>query len=82
MSNANSKITPYLDKAKYHAPEEHETDLEHTAPKYKKIVGELRYLVDCNRPDTTFMVGRLGSAASKPTIRHWNIMRAIMWYLV
>lgn len=39
-------------------------------------------MADCTRPDISYVVRRLGAAATKQTTRHWNILKVTMRYLV
>lgn len=81
MVQINGKRTLYSKDEKYHAPSETEIMLPEKASQYKTIIGDLRYLADCTRPDLTYVVGRLGAAMDKPTARHWKILKSVLRYI-
>lgn len=41
-------------------------------------MGTQPYLADFKRPDLTYIVGIMGNALSKPTLRHYNMMTATL----
>lgn len=71
MEQGNPKYKPYLDGVDYHATPDEDEDMSHTAPKFKQLVGDLRYLADCTRPDISYVVGRL-ERMNKQVI-HWSV---------
>ena len=70
LSTANPKPSPYNYNTDLSPPQ----DSEDTAPvkqeNYRAIVGELRFLADCTRPDIAFLTASLARALSRPTQRH------------
>ena len=46
-----------------------------------KIVGELRYITDCTRPNFNFYVNKLSGAMHSPTRRHWLFLKNTLRYL-
>lgn len=68
MTKCQAKKTPYVDGLAYHTPMADENP--YTETKYEQLVGGLRYLEYFTITDLSFIVGRLGAAAAKPTQRH------------
>lgn len=81
MAGCNFKQTPYNEGMAYHAPAQEDEHKPETVTKFKKLIGELRYLADCTMPDLSFIVGRVGAAAANPPTRHWQMMKSTMRYL-
>lgn len=81
MLQADGKRPPYPSQTEYHAPPKENTHLPDTAGKYRKLVGDLRYIADSTRPDVAYVVGRLGAAFSNPIDIHCNFMKATLAYL-
>lgn len=46
--------------------------------KYRNIIGDLRYLADCTRPDLSYIFGRRGTEIDKPTATHYKMMKATL----
>lgn len=78
MLNANGKHTPFPNNTEYHTTTSDDIELPDTVEKFWKLVGDLPYIADSTRPDIVYVVGRLGTAMSKPTVRHWNIMKEVL----
>ena len=38
---------------------------------YASIIGNLRYAIDCTRPDIAYVIGVLSRFTSKPSRDHW-----------
>lgn len=49
--------------------------------RYLELVGSLRYLATCTRPDASFAVGRLSRFFSAPTAAHWAAGKRFLRYL-
>ncbi|KAA0046167.1 Retrovirus-related Pol polyprotein from transposon TNT 1-94 [Cucumis melo var. makuwa] len=49
--------------------------------KYASIIGSLKYIADCTRPDIAYTVGLLCRFISRPSLEHWNEIEKIMRYL-
>ncbi|KAA0042383.1 pentatricopeptide repeat-containing protein [Cucumis melo var. makuwa] len=49
--------------------------------KHASIIGSLRYVADCTRPDIAYVVGLLCRFTSRPSLEHWNAIERIMRYL-
>ena len=45
--------------------------------KYTSIIGSLRYVLDCTRPDRAYIVGLLCRFTSRPSLEHWNASNEI-----
>jgi len=48
---------------------------------YASMIGSLRYLTYCTRPDISYAVGLLGRFTSKPSMEHWSAIKYLMRYL-
>ncbi|KAA0033761.1 retrotransposon protein, putative, Ty1-copia subclass [Cucumis melo var. makuwa] len=48
---------------------------------YASIMGSLRYVADCTRPDIAYAVGLLCRFTSRPSREHWNVIERVMRYL-
>ena len=49
--------------------------------KYTSIIGNLRYAIDCTRPDIAYVVGLLCRFTSRPSMEHWHAIEKVMRYL-
>ena len=49
---------------------------------YASIIGSLRYVTDCTRPDIAYAVGVLSRFTSKPCNEHWHAIIRVMRYLI
>lgn len=81
MAAANGRCTPYGTTEELHPPVASDQKMPDTIDKYRQLVGDLRYLADCTRPDLTYITGKLGAAAHSPTHRHWVALKAVIRYL-
>jgi hypothetical protein len=83
MSDCNAVSTP-VDKSNAYVNGEidGETDvmLDNNVP-YREAVGSLLYLATGTRPDISYAVSIVSQVLSKPTKRHWEIVKRIMRYL-
>ena len=48
---------------------------------YASVIGSLRYVVDCTRPDIAYVVGVLCRFTSRPGLEHWTAVERVMRYL-
>ena len=48
---------------------------------YTGLIGSLRYLADCTRPDISYIVGFLGRYSRCPTTHHWLAALRVLRYL-
>ena len=48
---------------------------------YRQILGSLRYLVSCTRPDLSFSTGFLSRFMEHPGPRHWEALKRVLRYL-
>ncbi|KAK2408198.1 hypothetical protein QL285_043729 [Trifolium repens] len=48
---------------------------------YASIIGSLRYVTDCTRPDIAYAVGQLCRFTSRPGNEHWQAINRVMRYL-
>lgn len=48
---------------------------------YTNIIGSLRYVTDCTRPNIAYAVGVLCRYTSKSSVEHWSALGRIMRYL-
>ena len=78
---ANGKDTPHANGVKYHAAAFDDKPVPHLADTFKNVVGELRYITDCTRPDINLYVNKLSDAMNNPTRRHWLILKNTLRYL-
>lgn len=78
MLRANGKHTPYPNNTSYHPPTPQDIELPERQENYMQLVGDLRYIADCTRPDLAYIFGLLGAALSRPTVRHWNMLKATL----
>jgi hypothetical protein len=51
------------------------------ASKYSEVVGGLLYLSNCTRPDIAYAVNTLSRYMTKPTSRHFDLLKGIVRYL-
>ena len=49
---------------------------------YASIIGNLRYTIDCTRPNIANAVGVLSRFTSKPSRDHWLAIERVMRYLI
>ena len=61
-------------------PTKDENDI-YNEKEYGSIIGNLRYTINCTRPNIAYVVGVLAIFTSKPNIGHWNAMPHLMGYL-
>lgn len=81
LLDANVKSTPYPSNIEYHGPPQDYIPAMDTINKYRRLIGELRYIADSTRPDIAYVVGRLGAALAGANERHWTILKATLHYL-
>ena len=81
MTEANGKDTPHASGVKYHPATFDDKTVPHLTGTFQNIVGELRYITDCTRPDINFYVNKLSAAMHNPTRRHWLILINTLRYL-
>ncbi|CAJ2638290.1 unnamed protein product [Trifolium pratense] len=48
---------------------------------YASVIGSLRYVTDCTRPDIAYVVGQLCRFTSRPGNEHWEAINRVMGYL-
>ena len=48
---------------------------------YRQVLGSLRYLVSCTRPDLSFSTGFLSRFMEKPGLNHWAALKRVLRYL-
>ena len=60
-------------------PDEPQDDTIRTT--YREVIGELRYLTDCTRPELQFFINALARASHKPTQRHWKHLKRLIRFL-
>ena len=48
---------------------------------YANIIGSLRYVTNCTRPDILYAVGVICRFTSRPSIDHWNAICRLLRYL-
>ena len=58
-----------------------DSPLDTTKFDYKALIGSLRYVTDCTRPDIAFIVGFLGRFSNAPTNHHWKAALRVLRYL-
>ena len=49
--------------------------------KYSQVIGSLRYLADCTRPDIAYVVGKLSRYTHNPSGIHWHALERVLRYL-
>ena len=71
MSQCKGKRVPTAAGIQLKAPNDEDKAIsDEQATRYRSAVGDLRYMVDSNRPDIAFVTGRLAMANKTPTQRH------------
>lgn len=48
---------------------------------YRQVLGSLRYLVTCTRPDLCFITGLLSRFMQNPGAQHWQALKHVLRYL-
>ena len=48
---------------------------------YRQILGSIRYLVSCTRPDLSFCAGFLSRFIHNPGVAHWQALKRVLRYL-
>mgnify|MGYP002775250692 FL=1 len=48
---------------------------------YRQILGSIRYLVSCTRPDLSFSAGYLSRFMQNPGVKHWEALKRVIRYL-
>ena len=48
---------------------------------YRQILGSVRYLVSCTRPDLSYSAGFLSRFMQNPGIAHWQALKRVLRYL-
>jgi hypothetical protein len=87
MDKAYSARTPMIVRALEKdtdpfRPKEEGEDVLKQEYTYLSVIGALMYLTNNTRPDIAFAVNYLARHSAAPTIRHWNDINNILWYLV
>ena len=72
--------TPF-DSSAHLFPVKSENDLINQK-EYSSIIGSLRYVNNCTRPDIAYAVGALDKFTSKPDNEHWHAITRVMAYLI
>ena len=49
---------------------------------YASIIGNLRYTIDCTKPNIANAIGVLSRFTSKPSRNHWLAIERVMRYLI
>ena len=57
-----------------------EEEIMATVP-YRQILGSIRYLVSCTRPDLSFCAGFLSRFMQNPGMEHWKALKRVLRYL-
>lgn len=68
-------VTPLSKKTKLSTHPPTMKNLPETIFRYKKVVGDLRYLEDYKRTGLTYITGRLGTVNHKQTERNWKDLK-------
>ena len=63
------------------APHTMKEHLEMKNLPYKQIIGCIRYLVSCTRPDLCFSAGLLSRFMQNPGLKHWQALKRVLSYL-
>ena len=48
---------------------------------YRQVLGSIRYLVSCTRPDLSFATGYLSRFMENPGVNHWKALKRVLQYL-
>ena len=48
---------------------------------YRQVLGSIRYLVSCTRPDLSFATGYLSRFMENPGVNHWKALKRVLRYL-
>lgn len=78
MTDCNGKSTSYAVGTHYHDPDDNDKRIPPRKANYQQVLGELRYLAECTRPDITFVVNRISCANHGPTMLHWHILKQLL----
>ena len=60
------------------APKTTKESLEMENVPYKQVIGCIRYLVSCTRPDICFSVGLLSRFMLNPGPKHWQALKRVL----
>lgn len=82
MKHCNGPLMPYNHMESLHPSEPNDTHCFDTIEHYPQLVGDLRYLADCQRPDLEYAKDKIGCATQSPTTRQWRAMKAALRYLI
>ena len=80
MDDARSKVVPMVPGADCGKARDDEDVLDRSYP-YSELVGALMYISTFTRPDLQATVNMLARSMSKPTLRHWNLLKGVLRYL-
>ena len=80
MENCASVTTPMQDLKLSKTSGEHTCDPK-TQADYRKLLGELMYLMVQTRPDLAYSVSKLAQFMSNPREEHWTALKRVLRYL-
>jgi len=80
LESANPRELPISPGAEVQAWVEGDKLLE-DVKKYSEVLGGLLYLSCCTRPDICYAVNTLARYMTKPTVRHFELLKGIVRYL-
>jgi len=80
LENANARELPFSAGADVQAWVEGDKLME-DMKKFAEVVGGLLYLSCCTRPDIAYCVNILARYMTKPTVRHFELLKGIVRYL-
>jgi hypothetical protein len=83
MSNAHPTVTPELQEllGPESCPVMESERREMQLIPYRKLVGELLYLMNTSRPDIAHAVGTLARFMENPGMKHWSAAKRVLRYL-
>lgn len=82
MVEVNGRAIPYEYGAQLNGPTTDDDGITHSIDKYRKLVGDLRYLEDSHRPGLCFIASKLGTANHDPIVRQWKYIKSAVQFLV
>jgi len=81
LENGNPRQLPMSAGAEVQAWVEGDSKLE-DVKLYSEVVGGLLYLSCCTRPDICYAVNTLARYMSRPTVRHFELVKGVVRYLL
>ena len=81
MADCNSTKTPYTSLKHGEVNNTTEKLNAQRATRYRKILGDIRYITDSTRPDITYITNRLAQHMASPEKGHEQALKSLLRYL-